>query len=448
LYPQKGSSIVHPKALCLVLLLMLLVPVSSAFNLRQVSVRIEESGDAIITAVYDENPAEYIGLRSVSMAGTTLLKEQVFAGPVRDVSIICSDYGVTVLRVGQFAEVTGNSYETPLIDFSSGQAGMTIASVTPLTLRPQVTIIFPDGYYVQETADGVIQPVTHTLGPQKTTDVPEPDRQCRAKKDLPLSGFLPDELAPAASVAAGIALTAIGLSAFGSSAGIWFANLVSFLQNAIGQVIAGKLSVKDKEKRSFDYITERRAFLGFSVREVGILAAGALLIGVLFFFAARNPIDPILVGIYIVMGGVALTFHEIGHWYLTRRYECYTEVRFWGLGAIIMVITSWFFGNVFAQPTLTLVRHRLPLDQRSIGLIMLSGPALSVLIALLCLCLVPLGGLFRTAGMIGFMINLMAGVFELLPIQPCDGSDVRGWSRAIWALVFLPLVVIYLAVTF
>jgi Zn-dependent protease len=344
--------------------------------------------------------------------------------------------------------VTGNSYETPRIEFSSYQTGTTTAPVTPLTLRPQVTIIFPDGYYEQQTADGVIRPVVHTLGPQMITDVPEPARQCRAKKGLPLSGLLPDELAPAASVAAGITLTAIGVTAFGSSINLWFANLVSFLQNAAGGVISNMLADRDKKKRTFDYVTERRAFLGFSVREVGILAAGALLIGVLFFFATRDPVDPVLICIYVVMGGVALIFHEIGHWYLTRRYECYTEVRFWGLGAVIMLTTSWLFGNVFAQPTLTLVRHRLPLDQRSIGLIMLSGPALSVLIALLCLCLVPLGGLFATAGMIGFMINLMTGIFELLPIQPCDGSDVSQWSRAIWALVFLPLMFLYLAVTF
>ena len=427
----------HTEVFCLVLLLMLLVPVSSAFDLRQVSIRIEGSGDAIITAVYDENPAEYLGLRTASMAGVTLLKEQVFAGPVGDVSIICSDYGVTMLRVGQFAQVTGNSYETPLIEFS-----------TPLPLRPEVTIIFPDGYYVQQTAEGVIRPVVHTIGPQIITDIPEPARQCRAKKDLPLSGLLPDELAPAASVAAGIALTAIGLTAFGSSISVWFANLVSFLQNAAGGVISNILADRDKKRRNFDYVTERRAFLGFSVREVGVLAAGALLIGVLFFFATRDPVDPVLIGIYVVMGGVALIIHEIGHWYLTRKYECYTEVRFWGLGAVIMVITSWLFGNVFAQPTLTLVRHRVPLEQRSIGLIMLSGPALSVLIALLCLCIVPLGGLFAAAGMIGFMINLMTGIFELLPIPPCDGSDVRQWSRAVWALVFLPLMILYLAVTF
>lgn len=416
---------------------MLLVPVSSAFDLRQVSIQVEASGDAVITAVHDENPAEYLGLRSAGVAGTTLFERQLVSGPVGDVSIICSDYGVTMLRVGQFARVTGNTYETPLIEF-----------LTPLSLRPEVTIIFADGYYERQTAEGAIRPVVHTLGPQTTTGVPQAERQCRAKKDLPLSGILPDELAPAASVAVAVALTAIGVTAFGSFSGLWMANILSFLKDAAGGVIGNFLAEKDKKRRSFEYVTERRAFLGFSVREVGVLLAGAFLIGILFLFADREPPDPILIGIYVLMGGVALILHEIGHWYLTRKYECYTEVRFWGLGAVIMLITSWLFGNVFAQPTLTLVRHRVPLEQRSIGLIMLSGPALSVLIALLCLCLVPLGGLFAEAGMIGFMINLMTGIFELLPIPPCDGSDVRQWSLAVWALVFLPLMILYLAVTF
>ena len=436
------------KALGFLLLLLFLVPSASAFDLREVHIRVDRAGDAVITAQFEENPAEYLGIRSAGVTGTTLLKDLIRSDSYGDVSILCSDYGVATLRVTQFADVNGNQYDTPIIDLASSRPGKAMSSVTPLSLSPNVTIVFPDGYSVQEKADGTIQPVSHTLGLQQVTAVPEPSRQCRTRKNLPLSAILPDELAPAASVAAGITLAGIGLSAFGSSISLWFGHLAAFFQNAVGGVIANKLQAKDKERRTLDYYTERRAFLGFSVREVIVLAFGALFIGVLFFYATRNPIDPTLIIIYIVMGGLALIIHELGHWYLTKRFECYTEIRFWGLGAVIMILTSWLFGNVFAQPTLTLVRHRQPLDQRSTALIMLAGPLLSILIALLCLCLVPLGGLFRTAGMIGFMINLLTGVFELLPVSPCDGSEVRAWSLFVWALVFLPLMALYLIVTF
>ena len=47
-----------------------------------------------------------------------------------------------------------------------------MSSLTPLSLSPDVTIVFPDGYSVQEKADGTIQPVSHTLGLQQVTAVP------------------------------------------------------------------------------------------------------------------------------------------------------------------------------------------------------------------------------------------------------------------------------------
>jgi len=92
---------------------------------------------------------------------------------------------------------------------------------------------------------------------------------------------------------------------------------------------------------------------------------------------------------------------------------------------------------------MTQVHEKAPLEKRSLGLIMLSGLVLSVLIAFGCLLLIPLGGLFVTAGMIGFSINLLEAVFEMLPIKPCDGRDVYFWNTAVWAVVFTPLILIY-----
>ncbi len=113
------------------------------------------------------------------------------------------------------------------------------------------------------------------------------------------------------------------------------------------------------------------------------------------------------------------------------------------MGTIIMAATAWLFGNVFAQPSMTIVHENAPLEKRSLGIIKLSGPVLSVLIAFGCLLLIPLGGLFVTAGTIGFSINLLQAVFEMLPFTSCDGLDVYHWNRAVWAVVFIPLILIY-----
>ncbi|MEI8331348.1 MAG: hypothetical protein WCF90_06840, partial [Methanomicrobiales archaeon] len=114
--------------------------------------------------------------------------------------------------------------------------------------------------------------------------------------------------------------------------------------------------------------------------------------------------------LYVVIGGIALCAHEIAHWYLNNPYECSTEVQVWGLGFLTMFLTVWLFGDVFAQPPLTPVRSRVLLEKRSLGLIMLSFPVFSIHIAIACLLLFPKGGIFRTAGTLGFTITLLAAV--------------------------------------
>lgn len=78
---------------------------------------------------------------------------------------------------------------------------------------------------------------------------------------------------------------------------------------------------------------------------------------------------------------------------------------------------------------------------------MISCPAVSTVIAFLCLLLIPLGGLFRTAGMIGFIMNLVTAVFEMLPIPPCEGKEIFNWNKLVWAGAFIPLFLVYLYMT-
>jgi hypothetical protein len=422
--------------------LLLITPVS-AFDLQQVYISIDNSGDALVTANYQENPAEYIGIKTA--AGTPVLLDRVKSITHREVSPVCSGYGVTTIVVKGFAEVNGDRFSTPSVDLSENTIANQIGSVVPLDLKTDVTIIFPDGYSEKRSGVTTIPAVSHTVG-QKHYQAPQPAQQCKSKKDLPLSGILPDELTPVAAVGAGVAITALGLSTFGSLFSSWLSHLVAFLQNMIGGMFAGRVADKDKERRAARIQIPSRKYLGFTRAEIAVFISGAVLIGVLFFFAARNPFDPTLLAIYIFMGGFALIAHEVAHWYLAKKYHSHTEVQFWGLGTVIMMITAWLFGNVFAQPTLTVVRSEVPLEKRPLGLIMLSGPLLSILIAFACLLLIPLGGLFKTAGILGFSINLLTGVYELLPITPCEGKDVFGWNRVLWIVLFIPFILLYMVV--
>jgi Zn-dependent protease len=441
------------RALVLLFLLVLISPVS-AFDLQHVYIQINPQGDATVTITYQDNPVEYLGIKSFIATSSLAMDNyqrtilQSYGKPA-DFKILCASPGVAKLSFPHFATVNGREYSTSQFDLAS--SGMVLQKVMannnyPVDLKADVVIVFPDGYSVEQKGVTHIDAVAHTISNQQMSPPAAPDISCKEDKHLPLSGIIPAEAEPVVAVGAGVALTGLGLTAFGSAISAWLAKLLVFIQNTFGQVIQARLSEDEKKKRKIHAAESKEIAFGFTRRELGVIAVGAVIIGLLFFFAARTPFDVTTVAIYIIMGGLALCAHEIAHWYLNRKYQCSTEVQFWGLGSIIMFLTAWLFGNVFAQPTLTVVRSQVPLEKRSLGLIMLSGPVFSILIAIACLFLIPLGGIFRTAGLLGFSINLLTGVFELLPVTPCDGKEVFSWNKYAWALVFVPLLLIYFLV--
>lgn len=433
--------------------LLIIIPTVSAFDLQKVYIQIDLQGDATITLTYLDNPVEYLGIKTYIASTSPVVEEYQRSrnqntGKTADFRILCANPGTAKLSFPHFASVNGKDYSTDEFDLSSYGADFQqmIANYNyPFDFAADTIVVFPDGYSVAQKGVTHVDPVSRTLSDKKTNP-PAPDDSCKEDKDLPLSGIIPDEVAPAVAIGAGVAMTGLGLTAFGSAFSAWLSKLLVFIQNAFGQVIQGRLSEEEKKKRALLAAESKEIAFGFTRRELGVIAIGAVIIGILFFFAARTPFDVTTVTIYIVMGGVALCAHEIAHWYLNRKYQCSTEVQFWGLGSIIMFLTAWLFGSVFAQPTMTVVRSRIPLEKRNLGLIMLSGPVFSILIAIACLFLIPLGGVFRTAGVLGFSINLLTGVFELLPITPCDGKEVYSWNKFVWVLIFIPLVLVYFLV--
>jgi Zn-dependent protease len=76
--------------------------------------------------------------------------------------------------------------------------------------------------------------------------------------------------------------------------------------------------------------------------------------------------------------------------------------------------------------------------------IRLAGPLVSIGLAVLSLFLIPLGGLFVVAGSAGFSMNLLNGVFSLVPIRPNDAVEIYAWNKLVWACVFFPLIAFYL----
>jgi hypothetical protein len=67
-------------------------------------------------------------------------------------------------------------------------------------------------------------------------------------------------------------------------------------------------------------------------------------------------------------------------------------------------------------------------------------------VAIVSLFMIPLGGLFVIAGSAGFSMNLLNAVFSLVPVKYSEGADVYAWNKLIWAVVFIPMIVLFLYV--
>jgi hypothetical protein len=76
----------------------------------------------------------------------------------------------------------------------------------------------------------------------------------------------------------------------------------------------------------------------------------------------------------------------------------------------------------FGKPSRTIVASAHTLSPRECGTLMLIGPLVNVVFALISLYLIRFGGLIGAAGAVGF--------------------PIYQWNRLIWAVFFIPLVVL------
>ncbi len=144
------------------------------------------------------------------------------------------------------------------------------------------------------------------------------------------------------------------------------------------------------------------------------------------------------------MGGFVLVLHDLTHRYYATKYNADVEYKFWGLGTLIMFITAFFIGVVFAVPARTVINNDdKKLDTRQQAIIYLSGPMMSTALAVGFILLVPVGGFLATVCLLGVSMNLLAALYSMMPVDPLDGSKVFVWKKPAWAVVFIPILVLY-----
>lgn len=145
--------------------------------------------------------------------------------------------------------------------------------------------------------------------------------------------------------------------------------------------------------------------------------------------------------------GVGFVLHELMHKFVSERYGFKAEFRMWPQGLGFALVSALIAGIVFAAPGATYIMG-YGVTERENGIISLAGPLTNIAIALLFLPLLLVNGgnvtLFE-AGYLGSYFNFFLATFNMLPIFVLDGAKVWRWNKAIWAGLFIPLVVIVVA---
>jgi len=204
----------------------------------------------------------------------------------------------------------------------------------------------------------------------------------------------------------------------------------------------------------------RIAGLYFSGTEIRDLLVAWLALGVaftLFFVNGASGIGRILAaGVFpplfvaLATAGVAFLLHEVAHKVVAVRYDQVAEFRA-DKSMLFLAVMSSLLGFIFAAPGA--VHHRGRLTPREHGHIALAGPAANLGLMVAFVPLFALGGvvesdLVTVLGSRGIAINAFLAAFNLVPYGPLDGKTVMGWSKPVWAAVFVPSALLAVGLVF
>ncbi len=146
--------------------------------------------------------------------------------------------------------------------------------------------------------------------------------------------------------------------------------------------------------------------------------------------------------------GSGFILHEMSHKLVAMYYGAYARFRMWTRGILFMLFIS-LFGVLFAAPGAVYI-YSSSITRRENGMISIAGPVINLLLALFFMLLhliYPIkiyftflqeAGVFGTSGgmvsvwLFGALINIILGIFNMIPAFPLDGSKVYMWSKTVW----------------
>jgi len=189
----------------------------------------------------------------------------------------------------------------------------------------------------------------------------------------------------------------------------------------------------------------------FSKREIKDLFFAWILISIAFaiLFAGRfGGILESIFGIGLVISGltvgIGFLLHELMHKYVAQNYGLHAEfLAFYKM--IFLAIALAFFGFIFAAPGAVMIRGQITTERN--GKISVAGPITNIVLAILFLLpLLFLGsdGFLKLFFDLGFRINALLAVFNMIPAMPFDGAKVIAWSKPVFYTTVIIALVLFI----
>jgi Zn-dependent protease len=184
----------------------------------------------------------------------------------------------------------------------------------------------------------------------------------------------------------------------------------------------------------------------FQQEEVSGLLIAIIAVAVIFAYSPFNPILTInRLPLSLAVAVVAFLFHELAHKFVAEHFGASAAFKLWPQG-ILFGLIFMFTGIKFLAPGAVVIypyRHRrglyrrVHLDIKEMGIIGASGPTVNILFAAL-FSLFP--GSFAA-----FLsdINAWLAFFNLLPVNPLDGSRVFTWKPVLWLMLIILSILLF-----
>jgi len=162
---------------------------------------------------------------------------------------------------------------------------------------------------------------------------------------------------------------------------------------------------------------------------------------VLWIQALRAGQSPVLLPPLFAVAGLSLLAHELSQKLVGRRLGLGTTFKAWGSGILFSSLLA-AVGSLFPSYGSTYVKR---LDwwyepgKKETGVFFAVGPFVSLALAFLfwALHFFTSSGLIAVSARLGYTMNLITAVFNLIPVQAAggfvwDGKKILTWNRAVW----------------